>query len=128
MEQQSRGPRRSNADTAVYDDGVLKIRPSAYLALAYGEYLHLPKGVLFVLFEMAKRPGIVQSREELAERAWGPRGAEIGLKSVDQSVSRLRRELAAVLPRRCYIHTHAGIGYRFEGESVDHCGSISRCS
>ena len=113
---------------ALWDDGVLIVRPWAYTALAYGEHLHMPRRVLFLLFELAKRPGVVQKRETLARRAWGTHAGEIQVKSVDAAISRLRRELARAIPLRCYVHTHPGIGYRFDAEPVARCGTISNCS
>jgi DNA-binding response OmpR family regulator len=100
----------------VYDDGDLVVRPDDYLAFADGKMLALPRRVLFLLFELADRPGVVRTRADLATGAWGPMSRDLKLQSVDQAVSRLRQALAAALPGLAYVHTHPGLGYRFQRE------------
>jgi DNA-binding response OmpR family regulator len=104
-------------DTYVYDDGDLIVRPSDYVALARGQLLDLPRRVLFLLFELARRPGVVRTRADLAVGAWGAQANRIKLQSVDQAISRLRHSLYESLPELDYVHTHTGLGYRFEREA-----------
>ena len=103
--------------TYVYDDGDLIVRPGDYVALARGRLLELPRRVLFLLFELASRPGVVRTRAELAVGAWGSQANRMKLQSVDQAVSRLRHCLEGALPELDYVHTHTGLGYRFEREA-----------
>ena len=42
-----------------------------------------------------------------------------GDRSVDVFVRKLRQKLEKVSPDWRYIHTHFGIGYRFDAEPVD---------
>jgi DNA-binding winged helix-turn-helix (wHTH) protein len=42
-----------------------------------------------------------------------------GDRSVDVFVRKLRQKLERVSPDWRYIHTHFGIGYRFDAEAVD---------
>jgi DNA-binding winged helix-turn-helix (wHTH) protein len=102
-----------------YDDGDLTVRSAHYIALARGEVLVLPRRVLFLLFELARSPGSVRSRADLAEAAWGSVGRRIKLQSIDQSISRLRGALGEALPGLSYVHTHPGAGYRFERELAE---------
>jgi DNA-binding response OmpR family regulator len=46
---------------------------------------------------------------------WG-REATVSARNVDLRVMRLRDKLAERIPDVAYIHTHAGIGYRFTPE------------
>jgi DNA-binding winged helix-turn-helix (wHTH) protein len=55
----------------------------------------------------------VLRREEIYERLWGYAMAH-GDRSVDVFVGKLRQKLRAGSPDWTYIHTHFGIGYRFE--------------
>jgi DNA-binding response OmpR family regulator len=98
----------------VYDDGDLTVRPGDYIALARGRHLGMPRRVLFLLFALAHRPQAVVTRSELGLAAWGPAADDVKPRAVDQAVSRLRHSLALALPELDYIHTHKGLGYRFE--------------
>lgn len=102
-----------------YDDGDLVVRPDDFLAFAHGRVLTLPKRVLFLLFELADRPGVVRTRADLATGAWGPQARDVKLQSVDQAISRLRQVLAEALPGVEYVHTHPGLGYRFDRQAAN---------
>ena len=102
-----------------YDDGDLQIRRTDYIVMVRGTVLLLPRRILFLLFEFADQPCVVRTRADLAEAAWGPVARAVKLQSIDQAVSRLRCTLKNQLPGLTYIHTHAGIGYRFEREPTD---------
>jgi DNA-binding winged helix-turn-helix (wHTH) protein len=64
----------------------------------------------------------VLPREEIYQRVWGYAMAH-GDRSVDVFVRKLRQKLEAASPSWRYIHTHFGIGYRFDAEPVDGVGS-----
>jgi DNA-binding response OmpR family regulator len=55
-------------------------------------------------------------REELYRLAWGGTMRR-GDRSVDVYVYRLRTKLARAGGGHVFIHTHHGLGYRFEPES-----------
>jgi DNA-binding winged helix-turn-helix (wHTH) protein len=57
----------------------------------------------------------VLQREEIYQRVWGYAMAH-GDRSVDVFVRKLRQKLEARSPGWAYIHTHFGIGYRFQPE------------
>jgi DNA-binding response OmpR family regulator len=107
---------RGRPGSYVYDDGDLIVRPADYVALARGRLLELPKRILLLLFELARQPGVIRTRADLAGGAWGSRAREIKLQSIDQAISRLRHALRDAIPEIEYVHTHAGLGYRFERE------------
>ena len=54
-------------------------------------------------------------REKIYQRVWGYAMAH-GDRSVDVFVRKLRQKLEKRSPSWSYIHTHFGIGYRFEPE------------
>jgi DNA-binding response OmpR family regulator len=102
--------------TEILRDGPLEIRVHDHLAQAGPTTLNLTRHELGLLTALARRPGSVISREELAELAWGrPLGA--GDRSVDVYVRRLRTKLAAAAPGWEFIHTHFAFGYRFGAET-----------
>jgi DNA-binding response OmpR family regulator len=90
----------------------LDVRPDEHTALVDGRPLSLTRRELGLLAALAAQPQRILTREELYRQVWGGplRRAD---RSVDVYVSRLRVKLAAAMPGRELIHTHAGIGYRF---------------
>ena len=66
--------------------------------------------------------GQVLPREEIYERVWGYAMVH-GDRSVDVFVRKLRQKLERVSPGWRYIHTHFGVGYRFEPETLTAAGA-----
>ena len=95
--------------------GELEIRPSEYLVLAGGRALTLSLKELELLAALARREGRIVAREELYRTVWEGEMRDDD-RSVDVYVHKLRSKLAAALPRRSFIHTHFGFGYRFQPE------------
>ena len=56
-------------------------------------------------------------RERIYERVWGYAMAH-GDRSVDVFVRKLRKKLEAASPGWVYLHTHFGVGYRFDRAEV----------
>ena len=63
-------------------------------------------------------------RETIYQRVWGYAMAH-GDRSVDVFIRKLRQKLEKRSPSCGYIHTHFGVGYRFDPEPVGR--SPSRC-
>lgn len=95
--------------------GRLEIRPADHAALADGRPLTLTVRELQLLTELARNPERVMTREELYAQVW-KRAYEKSDRSVDVYVGRLRTKLGDALPGSSFIHTHTGIGYRFNPE------------
>ena len=57
-------------------------------------------------------------REAIYQRVWGYAMAH-GDRSVDVFIRKLRQKLEKRSPGWSYIHTHFGVGYRFDPESAD---------
>jgi DNA-binding response OmpR family regulator len=66
---------------------------------------------------LAEAPGTVLERETIYQRVWGYAMAH-GDRSVDVFVRKLRHKLEQHSPSWRYIHTHFGVGYRFDPEPV----------
>lgn len=69
--------------------------------------IHLPKKQFELLYTLASRPGIVQSREELLDEVWGE-DVYVTPRTVDVHVRKIRDSIG-----EHYIETVKGVGYRF---------------
>jgi DNA-binding response OmpR family regulator len=95
--------------------GELEIRGDRFQAFVAGHPLDLTRREFELLQLLAESPGRVLQREEIYQRVWGYAMAH-GDRSVDVFVRKLRGKIAAASPGWRYIHTHFGIGYRFQPE------------
>jgi len=96
--------------------GELEIRPDQYQAFVGKQTLDLTRREFELLQLLAEAKGNVLERETIYQRVWGYSMAH-GDRSVDVFVRKLRQKLERCSPGWSYIHTHFGIGYRFEPES-----------
>ena len=64
-----------------------------------------------------RRQGQVLEREVIYQRVWGYAMAH-GDRSVDVFIRKLRQKLEKRSPSWRYIHTHFGVGYRFDPETA----------
>ncbi|MGA8217396.1 MAG: response regulator transcription factor [Solirubrobacterales bacterium] len=97
--------------------GDLEIRADQYQAFVGGQSLGLTRREFELLQLLADAPGQVVEREEIYQRVWGYAMAH-GDRSVDVFVRKLRQKLQRHSANWRYIHTHFGIGYRFDPETV----------
>ena len=98
--------------------GELEIRADQFQAFVGGQTVDLTRREFELLQLLAAAHGQVLQREEIYQRVWGYAMAH-GDRSVDVFVRKLRQKLESVSPRWVYIHTHFGIGYRFQPEPKD---------
>jgi DNA-binding response OmpR family regulator len=114
--------RRRRAETRVEAlpvvAGELEIRADQFQAFVGGQSLDLTRREFELLQLLADARGTVLQREEIYQRVWGYAMAH-GDRSVDVFVRKLRQKLETASPRWNYIHTHFGIGYRFDPETDD---------
>jgi DNA-binding response OmpR family regulator len=82
-------------------------------AFVGGRPLGLTRRELELLLLLAAQTGRVIPRERIYERVWGYSMAH-GDRSVDVFVRKLRRKLEGASPGWRYLHTHFGVGYRFD--------------
>jgi DNA-binding response OmpR family regulator len=95
--------------------GELEIRADRFQAFVGGQDVDLTRREFELLQLLADARGQVLQREEIYQRVWGYAMAH-GDRSVDVFVRKLRQKLEARSPGWVYIHTHFGIGYRFQPE------------
>jgi DNA-binding response OmpR family regulator len=112
-------PRRAQrAPLAIPTDaGQLEIRPQTLEVFAAGARLDLTRREFELLHFFATEKDRVLERASIYQRVWGYAMAA-GDRSVDTYVGRLRLKLEAASPGWAYIHTHFGIGYRFEPHAI----------
>ena len=97
--------------------GELEIRPDQYQAFARGKSIGLTRREFELLQLLAEAHGQVIEREDIYQKVWGYAMAH-GDRSVDVFVRKLRQKLQGHSANWRYIHTHFGIGYRFDPEPV----------
>lgn len=95
--------------------GELEIRLDQFQAFVGGQSVDLTRREFELLHLLAEGEGQVLQREEIYQRVWGYAMAR-GDRSVDVFVRKLRAKLERVSRDWSYIHTHFGIGYRFQPE------------
>ena len=97
--------------------GELEIRADQYQAFVSGQSIGLTRREFELLQLLAEAHGQVIEREEIYQKVWGYAMAH-GDRSVDVFVRKLRQKLQRHSANWTYIHTHFGIGYRFDPEPV----------
>jgi len=96
--------------------GELEIRTDQFQAYVGRHSLDLTRREFELLQLLTDSRGTVLQREEIYQRVWGYAMAH-GDRSVDVFVRKLRQKLETASPQWRYIHTHFGIGYRFDPET-----------
>ncbi len=119
LEAVTRRRRRSEApaETGPVVAGEIEIRGDQFEAFVAGRAVGLTRREFELLSILAEARGRVLEREDVYQRVWGYSMAH-GDRSVDVFVRKLRAKLQAHSPDWSYIHTHFGIGYRFEAEPL----------
>jgi DNA-binding response OmpR family regulator len=97
--------------------GELEIRADRFQAFVGGGSLDLTRREFELLQLLAEAEGRVLEREAIYQRAWGYAMAH-GDRSVDVFIRKLRQKLEKRSPGWSYIHTHFGVGYRFDPEQL----------
>jgi DNA-binding response OmpR family regulator len=95
----------------------LEIRADQYQAFVGSQSIGLTRREFELLQLLAEAHGQVIEREEIYQKVWGYAMAH-GDRSVDVFVRKLRQKLQRHSANWRYIHTHFGIGYRFDPEPV----------
>jgi DNA-binding response OmpR family regulator len=111
-----RGRVREDAGPMV--EGELEIRPDRFQGYVGGESLDLTRREFELLNALAQDAGKVLERDAIYQRVWGYSMIH-GDRSVDVFVRKLRTKLRKRSPGWEYIHTHFGIGYRFDPQPLE---------
>jgi two-component system response regulator RegX3 len=106
---------RNESEAGPLAVGELEIRVDQFQAFVGGESLELTRREFELLHLLASSKGQVLEREAIYQQVWGYAMAH-GDRSVDVFIRKLRQKLEKRSPRWSYIHTHFGVGYRFDPE------------
>ncbi|MEO8091675.1 MAG: response regulator transcription factor [bacterium] len=106
------------ADAGPVMAGEVEVRADQFQAFVATRSLDLTRREFELLQVLADNSGKVVEREDLYQRVWGYAMAH-GDRSVDVFVRKLRGKLEKHSPGWAYIHTHFGVGYRFDPEPTD---------
>jgi DNA-binding response OmpR family regulator len=98
--------------------GELEIRADQFQAFVQAQSVDLTRREFEVLHLLAEAKGKVLQREEIYQAVWGYAMAH-GDRSVDVFIRKVRQKLEKASPAWNYIHTHFGVGYRFDPEHRD---------
>jgi DNA-binding response OmpR family regulator len=109
---------RPQAEAGPVVAGELEIRSDRFQAYVGEVSLDLTRREFELLQLLAESPGQVLEREAIYQRVWGYAMAH-GDRSVDVFIRKLRQKLEKLSPSWSYIHTHFGVGYRFDPESAE---------
>jgi DNA-binding response OmpR family regulator len=93
--------------------GELEIRADQFQAFVGSRSVDLTRREFEVLQLLAGTEGKVLQREEIYQAVWGYAMAH-GDRSVDVFIRKVRQKLEKASPAWNYIHTHFGVGYRFD--------------
>ena len=107
---------RAEVDSSPLVVGELQIRADQFQAFVGADSLDLTRREFELLQLLAGARGQVLEREAIYQRVWGYAMAH-GDRSVDVFIRKLRQKLEKHSPGWRYIHTHFGVGYRFDPES-----------
>ncbi|HEX6228417.1 MAG TPA: response regulator transcription factor [Solirubrobacterales bacterium] len=108
---------RPQAESGPMVAGELEIRSDRFQAFVAGASLDLTRREFELLQLLAESEGQVLEREAIYQRVWGYAMAH-GDRSVDVFIRKLRQKLEKRSSGWRYIHTHFGVGYRFDPEPV----------
>jgi DNA-binding response OmpR family regulator len=113
-----RGRGRGREDTGPLVAGELEIRPDRFQIYVAGESADLTRREFELLQLLAEHAGRVLERDDIYRRIWGYAMTH-GDRSVDVFVRKVRSKLQRRSPGWEYIHTHFGVGYRFDPKPLE---------
>lgn len=91
--------------------GELEIDTEHYSVTKAGEPIELSKKDYDFILYLAENVGIAYSREDLLEKIWGYDDYYGDIRTVDVTVSRIRKKIEADPTRPEYLMTKRGVGY-----------------
>ena len=106
------------AEPIVTRTGEVEIRPDQFQVFVGAVSVELTRREFELIAVLAEAEGQVTEREQIYQRVWGYAMVH-GDRSVDVFVRKLRQKLERASPGWRYIHTHFGIGYRFDPQPVE---------
>ncbi|OYX66770.1 MAG: DNA-binding response regulator [Sphingomonadales bacterium 32-64-17] len=102
----------SEAEGGVITRGRLAMDPARHQVTWGGREVSLTVTEFLILEELARRPGVIKSRNQLMDAAY-PDDIFVDDRTVDSHIKRLRRKFRAADPEFSAIETLYGAGYSF---------------
>jgi len=93
--------------------GDLMMDPARHVCTWRGEPVTLTVTEFLILQSLARRPGLVKSRDQLMDAAYGEH-IYVDDRTIDSHIKRLRKKFKAVDESFSQIETLYGIGYRYK--------------
>jgi two-component system response regulator ChvI len=93
--------------------GELALDSERHLCTWKGQPVTLTVTEFMLLKALAQRPGLVKSRDQLMDLAYGE-SIYVDDRTIDSHVKRLRKKFKAVDPEFSQIETLYGLGYRYK--------------
>lgn len=109
------GGRRNRSETAVYDDGYLRVEHDNFYLACGGRAINLPRTEFLIVSRLARTPGRIVTAEELWKYVWGTE-KPVNAESLHVYIYRLRHKFAA---SRLHIETMVNVGYRLNIEGQE---------
>ena len=107
--------RRPVQKSGVLRVGGLEIDRERYAVTKDGEPVELSKKDYDLILFLAENLGTAFTREELLEKVWGYDGYFGDIRTVDVTVSRIRKKIEQDPARPEYLMTKRGVGYYLNG-------------
>ncbi len=98
--------------------GVVEVDPARHEARVRGRAVELTPREFALLHALARRPGRVFSRDDLAAAAFGP-DYEASDRTIDAHVKNLRAKIESDPAAPAIVQTVFGVGYRLAEEDAD---------
>ncbi|MCP4330432.1 MAG: response regulator transcription factor [Alphaproteobacteria bacterium] len=95
--------------------GELVLDPARHVCTWKGDVVTLTVTEFLILQALAKRPGLVKSRDQLMDAAYGEH-IYVDDRTIDSHIKRLRKKFKVVDVDFGHIETLYGIGYRYKEE------------
>lgn len=112
-----RQERENNKDSLIFNKGHMKIYLQERLVKINEECISLTPNEFDLLYELARSPGRVFTREQLIEAVMGIDFDGFD-RTIDVHIKNLRKKIEEDTKNPKYIKTVTGIGYKFEGDYV----------
>lgn len=102
----------THAEDQIVEQGDLRLDLGRFEARLHGATLPLTLTEFNLLEALARRPGIVKSREQLLRETY-PHDVHVAERTIDTHIKRLRRKLDDASGGAELVETVHGVGYRF---------------
>ena len=109
----SETPEAETPDTAVIERGRLRMDPARHQVTWAGKPVSLTVTEFLILEALAARPGVIKSRNQLMDAAYGEH-IYVDDRTIDSHIKRLRKKFKQSDDEFDMIETLYGVGYRFK--------------